>query len=356
MKNALIGVVALVVLVAGYLGYRYWQIQQMAAKYATAKEIAAASISKDGRTWTLRFESVIGEPIDAVWKALRQPERSAELVPTAFKRSALVKEEGNKKILELQVTLLSLPAQTMTAELTYDDAAKHATITTSKGLQDINADYDLTSLAADKTLLVFAGTAVENASLPVPQSVIEGALRELFVVQIRAIQSAIRGPGKGATTEVAAAPPASTKKFCEGAVGAETTKALTVSAAKATAPAEAPSEYRKDLPDGYERGYAVGGFAVKEVFKLTTRCTTATATAGKFVVQIQAVILAPESIPDWVKNTKLADIAALDEAADKDKLLAAFPEPPRGWNVVPPEVPPTLPSAVAHRVYEQGLF
>ncbi len=356
MKNIILAVVALVALVVGYLGYRYWQIQQMAAKYATAKEIASVSISKEGRTWSLRFESVIAEPIDAVWKALRQPERSAELVPAAFKRSALVKEEGQRKVLELQVTLLSLPAQTMTAELTYDDAAKHATITTSKGLQDINADYDVTSLAPDKTLLVFEGTAVENASLPVPQSVIEGALRELFVVQIRAIQSAIRGPGKGPGAEVAAAASTSTKKFCEGVPGPETTKALTITAARAVAPAEAPSEYRKDLPDGYERGYAVGGIAVKEVFNLATRCTTATATAGKFVLQIQAVILAPESIPDWVSKTKLADIAALDEAADKDKLLAAFPEPPRGWNVVPPETAPTLPSAVAHRVYEQGLF
>jgi len=170
-------IAVLILVIAAYLGYRYWQIQSLAKKYAKASEIAAASIEKNGPTWTIHIESVIADPIDAVWKALRQPERSAELVPTAFKRSTLIKEEGSKKSLELEVTLLSLPSQRMVAALTYDDAAHKVKINTSKGLQDINGQYKLTALSPDKTLLVFDGTAVEKVSLPLPQSVVEGALR-----------------------------------------------------------------------------------------------------------------------------------------------------------------------------------
>ena len=75
---------SLFLLAVVYLGYRYWELQQMAAKYANAKEIAAESIHKDGSKWTIHFESVLAQPIDKVWKAMHQPERSHEFVE-AFK-------------------------------------------------------------------------------------------------------------------------------------------------------------------------------------------------------------------------------------------------------------------------------
>jgi hypothetical protein len=358
LKNIAVAVVVVIVLAAAYLGYRYWQIQGLAAKYSSAKEIASATIHKDGKTWTMHIESVIGDPMDAVWKALRQPERSAELVPAAFKRSAVVKDEGNKKSLDLQVTLLSLPAQSMLAELDYDDTKYRMHIKTSKGLQDIVADYQLSSLAPDRTLLVFAGTAVENVTMPVPQSVIEGALRELFVMQVRAIQGAIHGAGSKGSAAASAAPGPLTGKFCTTPPGPDTSKQVIVTvgrAADAAAPAAAKGEFRNDTADGYERGYSLDGIPVHETFRTATRCTTATATAGKFTVQVQSVILSPDSLEGWVKQVNWKALAAL-AGEDEKQLVAAFPPAPRGWNVVPPDSSPTLASPLAYQVYEQGLF
>jgi len=358
---AVIGVLILVV--AAYLGYRYWQIQSLAKKYATASEIASASIQKNGSTWTIHIESVIADPIDAVWKALRQPERSAELVPTAFHRSTLVKDEGNKKTVELEVTLLSLPSQKMLAELAYDDAARQVKIETSKGLQDMRGRYQLTALSPEKTLLVFEGTAVERVSLPLPQSVVEGALRELFVVQVRAVQVAIHGKSTGGTTTVAAAALSEPPKLCAGPPPPDSSKLVTVTVARAATSESAPAseaEFRRDVPQGYDRGYLVEGVPVRESFRADTRCTTATATVGALTLQVQSVLLSPDNLESWVKQVDLKALAALapsgETQADQQKLVASFPPPALGWQIVPPTTAPTLPGALAFQVYEQGLF
>jgi hypothetical protein len=356
-------IAVLILVIAAYLGYRYWQIQSLAKKYAKATEIAAASIEKNGPTWTIHIESVIADPIDAVWKALRQPERSAELVPTAFKRSTLIKEEGSKKSLELEVTLLSLPSQRMVAELTYDDAAHKVKIVTSKGLQDINGQYELTALSPDKTLLVFDGTAVEKVSLPLPQSVVEGALRELFVVQVRAVQAAIHGKSTGGAT---AARPAAAEapKICVGPPPPDTSKQVTVTVARVptgeSMPASEPAEFRRDVPQGYDRGYVVEGVRVHESYRVDTTCTTATATLGALILQVQSVLLSPDSLESWVKQVDLKALASAAPAGETEayqqKLVASFPTPPRGWQIVPPTTSPSLAGALAFQVYEQALF
>lgn len=190
MKTVLAVVGVIVVLVVGYLGYRYWQLQQLAAKYATAKEIAAESMEKDGTQWTIHMESVLAQPIDKVWKALRQPERSHEFIE-AFRKSELKKEEGSTKVIEFQVQVLTLPLQTFVAELTYDDAGHRVALKTLSGPQDQNATYQLTAIGADRTLLVLDGTAVDRITVPLPLSVQKGAMRELFVNQVRAIEKGI---------------------------------------------------------------------------------------------------------------------------------------------------------------------
>jgi hypothetical protein len=353
----------LILVIAAYLGYRYWQIQRLAEKYATATEIASASISRDGPTWTIHIESVIGDPIDAVWKALRQPERSAELVPTAFKHSTLIKEEGNRKSLELEVTLLSLPSQKMVAELIYDDAAHKVKIDTSKGLQDIHGRYELTALSADRTLLVFDGTAVDKVSLPLPQSVVEGALRELFVVQVRAVQAAIHGKATGSATAPAAAA-SEAPKVCVGPPAPGTSKQVSVAVARAAtsaspSPSE-PAEFRHDLPQGYDRGYLVEGVPIRESYRVDTSCTTATATVGALTLQVQSVLISPDGLESWVKQVDLKALASAASGAETEKeqqkLVASFPAPRSGWQIVPPTASPPLAGALAYQVYEQGLF
>jgi len=190
VKAILTAVGVVFLLIALYLGYRYWELQQMAAKYASAKEIAAESIEKEGPKWTIHFESVIAQPIDKVWKAMHQPERSHEFMD-AFKRSELKKEEGNTKTVEFDVQVLTLPIQTFVAELTFDDAKHQMSLKTLSGPQDQTATYRLRALDADKTLLIYDATAVDRVSVPIPQGVQQSALRELFVNQIRAIQKSV---------------------------------------------------------------------------------------------------------------------------------------------------------------------
>ncbi len=190
MKAILPVMGAVFVLVVLYLGYRYWELKQMAAKYANAKEVAAESIEKDGANWTVHFESVLAQPLDKVWKALHQPERSHEFIE-AFRKSELKKEEGNKKTVEFDVQVLTLPVQTFVAELTFDDANHQMLLKTLSGPQDQTATYRLRALDPDKTLLVYDAKATDRMSVPLPLAVQEGAVRELFVLQIRAIQKSI---------------------------------------------------------------------------------------------------------------------------------------------------------------------
>ncbi len=199
MKNIAIAILVIILAVAGFVGYKYMELKNLAAKYKDAKEIASATITKDRSTWTMKIDSVFAAPIDSVWKAMQHPEKSAQNVPEVFRKSELSKDDGDHKTLELQVSVLSLPSQTMTAHVDYDQGAKRMHLATEKGLQDLDVTYQLTALAPDRTLLTYSGTAVEKVTTALPaQSIVEGALRELFVAQVHAIQKELAAGG-GAT-------------------------------------------------------------------------------------------------------------------------------------------------------------
>lgn len=192
VKRIAVCVAVLVLAVGGFAGLKFFQMRQLAAKYKDAKEIASATITKDRSIWTMKIDSVFAAPLDAVWNAMQHPERSQQHVPEVFRRSALEKEAGNVKTLTFEIQVLGLPSQTLTAYVTYDPGDRSMAVVTEKGLQDLNVTYTLTALTPDRTLLTYAGTAEEKVSLPLPsQSIIEGALRELFVAQVRAIQKEI---------------------------------------------------------------------------------------------------------------------------------------------------------------------
>jgi carbon monoxide dehydrogenase subunit G len=350
--------VVLVVGGLGYLGYRWWEVERLASRYDEAAEIAKSSITKEGATWTVRMESVIAEPIDEVWQALRAPQRSAELMPETFHRSEVKKEDGAKKTVEFRVQLLSLPAQTMVADLHYDDASKRMTLTTSGGIQKIDGAYELESLSAEKTRLVYHATAVDRVSLPIPQSAMEGALREFFVMQVRALKKATgAAPAGPAKAEVKEQGP-KVGSICTGEAGTQGIKQVTITIAPADGAAPAIEVgSRRDTTDGYERAYAVGDVPVLETFDLETRCTTADAFAGPFRVRVQSVILSPDGLSaQWVERVDLDALARLDSGAGAAKLASALPEPERGWNVVSPVDPPPLEAPVVHRAYQQAFF
>jgi hypothetical protein len=62
---------------------------------------------------------------------------------------------------------------------------------TLSGPQDQTATYRLRALDPNKTLLVYDAKATDRMSVPLPFAVQEGAVRELFVLQIRAIEKSI---------------------------------------------------------------------------------------------------------------------------------------------------------------------
>lgn len=192
MKSVLGVAAGVVVLAAAVGGYQYWQLSSAASRWSSAKEVTFEEMTKEGRTWKVRFEAIVDRPLDQVWAAIQQPERSSEFIPDTFKKSELKSHEGNKKVVEMQIKVLTLPIQTFLAETTYDDAAKKVDVVTRGGPQDLIASYALEpSPDGAKTRLVYQGAAQEKISVPLPESVQKGAMRELFVKQMRAIVAGI---------------------------------------------------------------------------------------------------------------------------------------------------------------------
>lgn len=187
--GVVIGVAALVV-AAG--AWQYWRLQSAADSWGSAEELVLDEIVKDGRTWNVRLEAVIDKPIELVWEAMQQPERSAEFIPETFKKSELKSSGDGKKIVEMHVQVLTLPVQQFLAEMTYDADAKTVGVVTKGGPQQLVATYRLEpSPDGRRTLLRYAGKAEERINVPLPESVQKGAMRELFVKQVRAIERGI---------------------------------------------------------------------------------------------------------------------------------------------------------------------
>lgn len=184
--------VAVVVATAAFLGWQYWRLSSAASRWAGAEEVAFEEIVKEGRTWKVRLESVIDRPIELVWEAMQQPESSAEFIPETFKKSELKSSSEDRKVVEMQIQVLTLPVQTFVAEMTYDDEAKTVSVETKGGAQELRAMYRLeASPDGSKTRLAYSGVAEERIQVPLPEDVQKGAMRELFVKQVRAIEEGI---------------------------------------------------------------------------------------------------------------------------------------------------------------------
>jgi carbon monoxide dehydrogenase subunit G len=192
MKAVLWGVGVLVLVVLAVGGYWFYSLQQAAVQWDKASEIASESIEQEGNTWKIRFTSVIDKPLDRVWQAVQQPERSAEFIDS-FKKSELKKHEGNKKVIEMQVQLLTLPIQTALLEFTFDEANKQVSVKTLvSAAQDLSATYKLDpSPDGTKTLFSYAADARAKVSVPLPVSSLKGAFKEQFVKTVRAIKKGV---------------------------------------------------------------------------------------------------------------------------------------------------------------------
>jgi carbon monoxide dehydrogenase subunit G len=192
VKIVLAVIGAVVLLVVAFLGYQYWRLQRAAVQWDSAEEILSESIEQVDRTWHVRFQSVVDRPIDQVWRAVQQPERSSEFIEN-FKKSELKRHEGNKKVVETQVQVLTLPLQTALMEYTFDESAKQVEVKTlQSATQDLTATLKLESSPdGKKTLLTYQATATPKVNIPLPVSAQKGAMREIFVKTVQAIKKGI---------------------------------------------------------------------------------------------------------------------------------------------------------------------
>lgn len=151
-------------------------------------EIAFAELEKDGKVFTVEMHSRFDAPIDAVWAAMKHPENLAEN-SDQYKKSELLKEEGNVKELELHVLALD-NLQNLTVRMTFDDAAKVLQVETlTSAMFELKGSYELqASPDGTKTLYIYKAVQTDKIALPISVDVQRSALKESFVNQIRAVK------------------------------------------------------------------------------------------------------------------------------------------------------------------------
>ncbi len=152
------------------------------------KEIAFEEISKDGKVFTIEMRSRIVAPIDKVWAALKQPEKLADN-SEQYKRSDLIKEDGNAKEIDINVMALG-NLQNFKMRLTFDEAKHVVKIETLQStLADISGTYSLeASPDGTQTLYTYKAKQTDKVALPISEGVQRSAIKESFVNQVRAMK------------------------------------------------------------------------------------------------------------------------------------------------------------------------
>lgn len=181
------------VLALGFVGCGGCGSSEMAGP---VKEIVTESIERDGDVWNVKFTSKIDAPVDRVYEALAQPERMHEFVPESVPKSELIKQEGDAKTVDLVFKLDILPpgfkVQNIRNDLVFYPAEKRVTQkSVDFKLADISSEYKLTPTADGKgTLLTYTQTSKDKSPMLV-ESLQKGALRETYIIQVRAMNKAL---------------------------------------------------------------------------------------------------------------------------------------------------------------------
>jgi hypothetical protein len=191
-------VAAAVLSVAGLSGCDlisgYFRAKSAAVKWdGPIEEIASSTITKDGKVFTIEMVSRIDAPADKVWESMKHPEKLSQN-SDQYKKSDLLKDEGNHKELELHVMALD-NLQQLTVAMDFDDAAKTLKIKTlTSTVADIEGTYTLTpSPDGAKTLYTYTAKQTDKVALPISEDVQRSAIKESFVNQVRAIKKQITG-------------------------------------------------------------------------------------------------------------------------------------------------------------------
>jgi len=167
----------------------YFRAQNAAVKWeGDIPEIASSKLEKDGKVFDIEMQSRIDAPADKVWEAMKQPQRLSEF-SEQYKKSEILKDEGNHKELELHVMALD-NLQTFTVSMDFDDATKTLKIKTlTSSIADIDGSYHLEpSPDGSKTAYIYKAKQTDKVALPISEDVQRSAIKESFVNQVRAIK------------------------------------------------------------------------------------------------------------------------------------------------------------------------
>ena len=208
MKKYLWGVLAVVALGLIVFGVQYYRVRSAALQWEEpVADILSEKLEKDAGTMTVEFTSRLDAPIEAVFRAFTEPERTREFSDTV-RYSKLLRSEGNQKVVEFEMIILGQP-QRVIIEFTFVPDEQRVRIKTIESqFSDLSGEYRLSpSPDGTKTLLTYTGAAKDKVKVPVPLAFQKSALRETFVSTIRALKKGLAAQqGGGGNVQV---PPAS---------------------------------------------------------------------------------------------------------------------------------------------------
>lgn len=210
MKKYLWGVLAVVALGLIVRGVQYYRVRSAALQWdKPVAEILSEKLEKDAGTMTIEFTSRLDAPVDAVFRAFTEPERSREFGGETVRYAKLLSSEGNKKVVEFEMVILGQPQQ-LSLEFTFvPDEQRIAIKTVESQFSDLAGEYRLApSPDGTKTLLAYTGTAKDKVKIPVPLAFQKSALRETFVSTIRALKKGLAAQQSGGGNAQVPAPSA----------------------------------------------------------------------------------------------------------------------------------------------------
>ena len=192
MKKYLWGALAVGALGLVVFGVQYYRVRSAALQWEKpVADILSEKLEKDAGTMTIEFTSRIDAPVEAVFRAFTEPERTQEFSDTV-RYSKLLRSEGNQKVVEFEMVVLGQP-QRLAIEFTFvPDEQRVALKTVESQFSDLSGEYRLSpSPDGTKTLLTYTGTAKDKVKIPVPLAFQKSALRETFVSTIRALKKGL---------------------------------------------------------------------------------------------------------------------------------------------------------------------
>ena len=192
MKKTLWSVLVLVVVGLIASGWWYLRLRSAAQQWeGPVAEILSEKLEKDTDTMEIEFTSRVDAPVDAVFRAFTEPERSKEF-SDSIRYAKLLQGDANRKTVEFEMVILGQP-QRLTLEFTFVLEENRVTIRTIENqFSDLNGEYRLTpSPDGTKTLITYTGISKDKAKLPVPLALQKSALRETFVSTIRALNKGL---------------------------------------------------------------------------------------------------------------------------------------------------------------------